>query len=105
MIGEEWGLLGVVFLIGLYMSVVLIGFRIARQAQDRFGQLLAIGIASLVALHAFLHMAVGLGVVPPTGLALPLVSYGRSSLLVTLMGIGILLSVARGYPAPGSTSP
>lgn len=105
MIGEEWGLLGVVFLIGLYMSVVLIGFRIARRAQDRFGQLLAIGIASLVALHAFLHMAVGLGVVPPTGLALPLVSYGRSSLLVTLMGIGILLSVARGYPAPGSTSP
>ena len=97
MIGEEWGLLGVIFLICLYMSIVLIGFRIARRAPDRFGQLLAIGIASLVALHAVLHMGVGLGLVPPTGLSLPLVSYGRSNLLVTLMGIGILLSVARGH--------
>ncbi len=96
MIGEEWGLLGVIFLLGLYMSVVLIGFRIASRAPDRFGQLLATGIASLVALHAMLHMAVGLGLVPPTGLALPLISYGRSNLLVTLVGIGILLSVARG---------
>ena len=97
MIGEEWGLLGVIFLICLYMSIVLIGFRIARRAPDRFGQLLAIGIASLVALHAVLHMGVGLGLVPPTGLSLPLVSYGRSNLIVTLMGIGILLSVARGH--------
>ena len=105
MIGEEWGLLGVGSLIGLYMSVVLIGFRIARRAPDRFGQLLAIGIASLVALHAVLHMGVGLGLVPPTGLSLPLVSYGRSNLLVMLMGIGILLSVARGTaPIEGRAS-
>ena len=90
---------------GLYLSVVLIGFRIARRAPDRFGQLLAIGIASLVALHAVLHMGVGLGLVPPTGLSLPLVSYGRSNLLVMLMGIGILLSVARGTaPIEGRAS-
>ena len=95
MIGEEWGLLGVTFLVGLYMSVTLIGFRIARRAPDRFGRLLATGITSLMALHATLHMAVGLGLIPPTGLSLPLVSYGRSNLLVTLMGIGILLSLAR----------
>ena len=96
MIGEEWGFLGVTFLIGLYLSVVVIGFRIARRAPDRFGQLLAIGVASLVALHATLHMAVGLKLLPPTGLSLPLISYGRSNLLVTLMGIGILLSIGRG---------
>jgi cell division protein FtsW len=95
MVGEEWGLLGVVFLVGLYVGLVLLGFRIARRARDRFGQLLAVGLTSLVALQAVLHMAVGLGLVPTTGLALPLVSYGRSNLLVTLAALGILMAVAR----------
>jgi cell division protein FtsW len=99
MIGEEWGLLGVGFLLALYLSVVLVGFRIARRAPDLFGQLLAVGLTSLIALHAVLHMAVGLGLVPPTGLPLPLVSYGRSNLLVCLAAIGILISVGRGDPA------
>ncbi len=99
MIGEEWGLLGVGILIVLFLTIIVVGFRIARHAPDLFGQLLAIGFTNLIALHATLHMAVGLGVVPPTGLPLPLVSYGRSFLLVTLIGIGILLSVARGDPA------
>ena len=98
MIGEEWGLLGVGFLIVLYMGIVLIGFRIAQQAPDLFGQLLAIGITSLIALHAVLHMAVGLGILPPTGLSLPFISYGRSNLLTVLAGAGILISVARGDP-------
>jgi cell division protein FtsW len=96
MIGEEWGLVGVVVVVCLYLALILIGFRIARRAADLFGQLLAIGITSAIALHAFLHMFVGLGLVPPTGLTLPLVSYGRSNLLVTLASIGILTAVARG---------
>jgi cell division protein FtsW len=95
MIGEEWGFVGVVLLVGLYLGVILIGFRVARRAPDRFGQLLAVGLTSLVAMQAFLHMAVGLGLVPPTGLALPLVSFGRSNLLVTLLSLGVLLSIAR----------
>jgi cell division protein FtsW len=95
MIGEEWGFLGVLLLVGLYLAVILVGFRVARRAPDLFGQLLAIGLASLIAMQAFLHMAVGLGMVPPTGLALPLVSFGRSNLLVTLLSLGVLLSVAR----------
>ncbi len=95
MIGEEWGLVGVVVVVCLYVSLIAVGFRIARRAPDLFGQLLAIGITSSIALHAVLHMFVGLGLVPPTGLALPLVSYGRSNLLVTLASIGILTSVAR----------
>ncbi len=95
MVGEEWGWLGVVFLVALYLAIVLVGFRIARRAPDLFGQLLAIGLTNLIALQAVLHMAVGLGIVPPTGLALPLVSYGRSNLVVTLAALGILLSVAR----------
>lgn len=98
MIGEEWGLMGTGFLILAYMGIVLVGFRIAGRTPDLFGQLLAIGFSSLIALHAGLHIAVGLGVIPPTGLPLPLVSYGRSNLLVTLIGVGILVSVARGDP-------
>jgi cell division protein FtsW len=95
MIGEEWGLIGVLLLVGLYGTLVLVGFRVARRAPDLFGQLLALGLTNLVALQALLHMTVGLGLVPPTGLALPLVSYGRSNLLVTLLALGVLLSVAR----------
>ena len=101
MIGEEWGLLGVGILLGLYVTIIFTGFRIAAGATDRFGQLLATGITSMLALHAFLHMGVGLGLVPPTGLALPLVSYGRSNLLITMAGIGMLLAVARVRPVAG----
>ncbi|MEE2899181.1 MAG: putative peptidoglycan glycosyltransferase FtsW [Gemmatimonadota bacterium] len=95
MIGEEWGLLGVVFVVALYLGIVLVGFRIARRAPDLFGELLALGFTNLIALQAVLHMSVGLGLVPPTGLALPLVSWGRSNLVVTLAAVGIVISVAR----------
>ncbi len=98
MVGEEWGLLGVVALVSVYMAIVLVGFRIAARAPDLFGELLAIGFTTLIALHAVLHMAVGLGLVPATGLSLPLVSYGRSNLVATLAAVGILISVARSAP-------
>jgi len=99
MIGEEWGLMGVASLLVLYFVMVVVGFRIARRAPDLFGQLLAIGASNLIALHAVLHMGVGLGVLPPTGLSLPLVSYGRSNLLVVMAAVGILIAVARAAPA------
>ncbi len=95
LIGEEWGLIGVIFVLALFLGLVLIGYRIARRAPDLFGQLLALGVTNLIALQATLHMMVGLGLVPTTGLALPLVSYGRSNLLVTLACIGILMAIAR----------
>jgi len=98
MIGEEWGLIGVMALVSLYALVVLIGFRIAGRAPDLFGELLAIGCASLIGVQAILHMAVGLALAPSTGLALPLISYGRSNLIVTLATIGILISIARAAP-------
>jgi len=98
LIGEEWGLVGVLFVVALYVTVVLVGFRIARRAPDLFGQLLAIGFTNLIAIQAVLHMGVGLGLVPPTGLALPLISYGRSNLLVTLLSFGVLMSIARAAP-------
>ncbi len=98
MVGEEWGFLGVLFLVGLFLSLIMVGFRVAGRAPDLFGELLAIGVTSFIALQAVLHMAVGLGLVPPTGLALPLVSYGRSNLIVTMAALGILISVARTAP-------
>ena len=98
LIGEEWGLIGVALLVCAYVALILIGFRIARRAADLLGELLAIGCTSLIALHAFLHMGVNLSLLPATGLPLPLISDGRSNLVVTLAAIGILLSVARGIP-------
>lgn len=98
MVGEEWGMVGVVFLVSLYAALILVGFRIASRAQDLFGQLLAIGFTNLIALQAVFHMAVGMGLVPTTGLALPLVSYGRSNLVITLMALGIIISVGRHAP-------
>ncbi len=102
MIGEEWGLMGILLLVGLYATLILVGFRIAQRAPDLFGELLAVGFTSLVALHAILHMSVGLGLVPATGLALPLVSYGRSNLLATMAALGILMAVARAEPGKGA---
>jgi cell division protein FtsW len=98
MIGEEWGLIGVLFLMSLYVGVILVGFRIASRAPDLFGELMAIGFSSLIALQAILHMAVGLALAPATGLALPLVSFGRSNLIMTLVAFGILISIARAAP-------
>ncbi len=98
MIGEEWGLLGVLFVVSLFMTLIMVGFRIAQRAPDLFGELLAIGFTSLIAVQAVLHMSVGLKLVPNTGLALPLISYGRSNLVVTLASIGILIAIARAQP-------
>ena len=103
MIGEQWGLIGVLVLLMMYVALVLVGFRIASRAPDLFGELLALGLTSLIALQALLHMAVGLGLLPTTGLALPLVSYGRSNLIVTLASLGILMSVARMAPGIKAT--
>lgn len=95
MIGEEWGFLGVAGIILLFGAMALIGYRIARQAPDLFGFLLAIGLTNLIALQAYLHVAVNLALIPTTGVTLPFISYGRSSLLVCLAAVGILINIAR----------
>jgi cell division protein FtsW len=92
---EEWGFLGVVAVIVLFALIALIGYRIARQAADLFGFLLAIGLTNLIVVPAMLHIAVNLSLVPATGVTLPFISYGRSSLLVSLAAVGILMSIAR----------
>jgi len=95
MIGEEWGFVGVVGLIVLFSAFALIGYRIARQAPDLFGFLLAVGLTNLIVVQAALHMAVNFALIPTTGVTLPFMSYGRSSLLVCLAAVGVLLNIAR----------
>ena len=100
-IGEEWGFLGIFLVVLLYSLFCWLGLRIARTAEDPFGRYLATGLTVAVGLTAFMHMAVTLGLMPTTGLTLPFMSYGRSSLVVSLVGAGILISVGRmrGKPA------
>ncbi len=94
-IGEEWGFLGVCLIVGLYALFCWLGFRIAKTASDPFGQYLAVGLTATVGVTAFMHMAVTLGMMPTTGLTLPFMSYGRSSLVISLLGTGILINIGR----------
>jgi cell division protein FtsW len=94
-IGEEWGFLGVCLVVTLFALFCWLGFRIAKTANDPFGQYLAVGLTATVGLTAFMHMAVSLGLMPTTGLTLPFMSYGRSSQVISLAGTGILISVGR----------
>lgn len=94
-IGEELGLIGIFTVIGLFALLVWRGLVIARQAHDRFGTYLAIGLSALFGLQALINMAVVLSVMPAKGITLPFVSYGGSSLLVSMASIGVLLSISR----------
>ena len=96
MIGEEWGFVGVVFTVLLFAGFAVVGYRIARRADDLFGYLLAVGMTNLIVVSALLHMGVALALLPTTGVILPFMSYGRSGLLVCFTAVGVLLSVARG---------
>jgi cell division protein FtsW len=93
-IGEELGLLGVAFLIGLYVVVIWRGLRAALNASEAFGTYLGLGIVSLISFQAVVNMAVAMGVVPTKGLTLPFISYGGSSLIMLMGSAGLLLSIS-----------
>jgi cell division protein FtsW len=93
-IGEELGLIGVTLVIGAFALLAVTGFRIAMRCQDPFGKLLAAGITALVCGQAAINLAAALGIAPLTGIPLPFVSYGGSSLIVLLASVGILLNIA-----------
>lgn len=94
-LGEELGLVGSLVLVGLFGMLVWRGFRVARLARDSYGAMLALGITSWLGYQALINIAVITATIPFTGIPLPFVSYGGSSLLISLVGIGILLSVSR----------
>jgi cell division protein FtsW len=93
-VGEELGLAGVLVITAMFLMLVLRGFRTALQAPDDFGRHLAFGITALLGLEAFVNIAVVMGMLPTKGLALPFVSYGGTSLLVSMAAVGILLNVS-----------
>jgi rod shape determining protein RodA len=92
-VGEEFGFVGAMTLLGLYGVLVWRAIRIAIISKDAFGTYLAVGIASMLALQMFVNVGMTIGIMPITGIPLPLVSYGGSSLLVTCAAIGMLESV------------
>lgn len=94
-IGEELGGIGASLVVLLFVAYVIRGFQIARRAVDPFGSLLAIGFTLLVAVQALLNIAVMTAIIPTSGLPLPFISYGGSALIVTMIGVGLLLSVSR----------
>lgn len=97
---EQWGFAGSIAIIVLYWLLIWSGFRIAGQASDRFGRLLASGITILIAWHVVVNTLMCLGLLPITGLPLPLMSYGGSSILMTMTALGLVEAVhtRRFYP-------
>jgi cell division protein FtsW len=93
-VGEEYGLLGTLFMLSLFLIVMLRGMKIAKHAQDEFGRYLAIGITASITLYALINAGVTLGILPTTGLPMPFVSYGGSSMLFSAVAVGVLLNIS-----------
>ncbi|MSP47878.1 MAG: rod shape-determining protein RodA [Alphaproteobacteria bacterium] len=93
-LAEEFGMVGCLVLLGLYVLVLIYGFAIAVRARSQFGRLVAIGITTQLFLYVFINMAMVMGLVPIVGIPLPLVSYGGTAMLTLLAGAGLLLSVS-----------
>jgi rod shape determining protein RodA len=92
-IAEEKGFIGSVTVIALYGVVLFTGIRTAGQARDRLGRLLAVGVVTLIFSHVFINIGMNIRLMPVTGIPLPLLSYGGSSVLCVLIAIGILQNV------------
>jgi cell division protein FtsW len=100
-IGEELGLIGSLLVVGLFATLAFLGIRTAARAPDRFGRFLAIGITGWIVCQAFINIGAVIGLLPVTGLPLPFVSFGGSSLVIVMAATGLLLSVAaRERPSP-----
>ncbi|HJR44027.1 MAG TPA: putative lipid II flippase FtsW [Actinomycetota bacterium] len=94
-LGEEMGLLGTITVLGLFGFIAYLGVRIARTAPDRFGMLVAAGITIWIGVQALVNIGAVTATMPITGVPLPLVSFGGSSLVVSLMAMGVLTNIAR----------
>ncbi len=94
-IAEELGLIGATLTLAAFAVITWRGLRVASRAPDRFGSFLAVGLTGMVAVQAFINLSVVLGLVPTKGIPLPFVSSGGSSLLINLVGMGILLNVSQ----------
>lgn len=94
-ISEEFGFMGILIVASLFLLIIYRGFTIARNSSELFPKYVAFGITFQIAFQAILNLMVVVGLIPVTGVTLPFLSYGGSSLLITLCGIGILLNISR----------
>ena len=99
-VSEELGFIGAMLILMLFALLVIRGYWLAMNANDKYGSLITIGITSLLALQVFLNVAVVTNLLPATGISLPLFSYGGTALWIQLTQIGLILSVSREIPAP-----
>ncbi|MEI7825211.1 MAG: FtsW/RodA/SpoVE family cell cycle protein [Chlorobiaceae bacterium] len=102
-IGEEYGFVGAIAVIALFVGFFVCGLIIAKHAADNFGKYVAIGITMAITLFAFVNIAVACHLMPTTGVALPFISYGGTALLFNSLGVGILMSISR-YKSPALKS-
>ena len=103
-IGEELGLVGIVGVVGLFAMFGYAGLKVAQRAKDAYGKLLVAGLTSLIVVQAIINLFAVMGLAPLTGVPLPFVSYGNSSLMTTLFAVGLILNVARGGTAASARS-
>ena len=94
-IGEELGLIGCLFIIFLFIFFVWRGIKVAMKARDTYGTLLAVGITSIIAVQAIINIAVVTGSMPVTGVPMPFISYGGTSLVINMTAMGIILNISR----------
>ena len=94
-IGEEMGLIGTTVVLMCFCIIAWRGIRTAMLAPDSFGSFLALGLTMMIVVTAFVNMSVVLGLLPTKGIPLPLVSFGGSSLLINLLGLGVLLNISQ----------
>jgi rod shape determining protein RodA len=91
---EEWGFIGSLILMVLFLALIVWGFRIARQSRDLLGTLLAYGVTMLIFWEVFINIAMVVGFLPVVGIPLPFLSYGGSSMIVLMAGVGLLMSIS-----------
>ena len=99
-LGEELGFIGAFTVVLLFFMIAWRGYRTALKCPDIFGSFLAVGLTTMITLQAFLNMGVVTGLLPVTGISLPFISYGGSSLLFSMIGVGILLNISRFCGSP-----
>src|SRR5439155_20515637 len=93
--GEEMGLIGTLGVLGAFVLLVIRGLTVAHRTRDRYGSLLAAGLTSMIGVQALMNIAVVTSSVPATGVHLPFISYGGSSLLFAMLAIGLILNVSQ----------
>jgi rod shape determining protein RodA len=97
-LGEEWGFVGCAVVLGLFLALIIWGLTRGMRTQDRFGAIVALGVTSMIFWHVVINIGMVLGMMPVVSLPLPFLSYGGSSAVVMLIGIGLLLNIrARRY--------